>query len=137
MDRLKLFMVARMLSFSFGCSSMAVSDSELNAFTESIIATSEEANVSLSEDEKIDCKKLAVYLELDIESDYCLRVAEDLGIPVEYVVEDKNYKELEKALGLHAQEAKRMKELQKGTDTGGSFMEGMLEAVTHWFTNFF
>jgi hypothetical protein len=129
---------AFLLILSFGCSAaVGVSDAELNAFTTSVIATSENANLTLADADKIDCRRLSAYLELNVEDDYCLAVAEDLGIPAEYVTEDRNYKELKTALHKHSEEAKKIQLLQAGPPESQSVSGGIIDGLTNWFTNLF
>jgi len=134
---MKLIAILSMVLCLFGCSASNVTSSDVNAFSRSIIATSNYANIELADDKKIDCRRLSAYLELGVDADYCAAVAADLGIPQEYVITDTNYKELLKALDLHRQEAEKMQLLAQKEDEGSSIFSGMFDGFSDWLQNIF
>ena len=130
--RLKIALFA--LLIAAGCSNY---DPMVDNYLRSIEATYRHSELELSK-HRIDCKKVAEYLEVELnKDDACLVVANELGIPPHFVLTDTAYSELRMALELQALEARKWKELNDAEKESGAgaFFGGFWDKIVMVFTS--
>jgi len=128
---MKIVAVSLVLGSLCGCQHYYDPDA-LDAYVNTIIVNGQNAEISLSPDTvSIDCTAILEHLEAeDTEDDDCLQLLDEFGLSREFTLDNKNYKELLKALQLNAEEGKKIQELH-AKDTGTeSFFSGFVSKIS-------